>query len=185
MDHIDNQDIERNLKDREQTRKALTQKLETLETRMQDNIEQVKESVRHSTDLKYQVGKRPWVMFGLSIVLGGVAGRLFMGNRQSLSARSRSEIEDILHKASDASSKSFQTLADNVNLDQYAKHFSLIKNASIGAMTSLAVELARRVVPAILTQIDKYSKGTNLNNTTEKVREADEQLQDRFRTSVQ
>lgn len=185
MDHINNQDIERNLKDREQTRKALTQKLVTLETRVHDNIEQVKESVRHSTDLKYQVGKRPWVMFGLSVVLGSVAGRLFMGNRQSLSARSRSEVEDILHKASDAPSKSLKALAENINLDPHGKHFSVIKNASIGAMTSLAVELARRVVPAILTQIDNYSKSKNFNNTTERVREADDQFKDRFRTSVQ
>ncbi len=185
MDHINNQDLERNLKDREQTRKALAQKLETLETRMHDNIEQVKDSVRHSTDLKYQVGKRPWVMFGLSVVLGGVAGRLFMGNRQSLSARSRSEVEDILHKASDSPSKSFKTLPENINLDQYGKPFSVIKNASIGAMTSMAVELARRVVPAILTQIDNYSKSKNFNNTTEKVREADDQIKDRVRTSVQ
>lgn len=152
---------------------------------MHDNIEQVKESVRHSTDLKYQVGKRPWVMFGLSVVLGSVAGRLFMGNRQSLSARSRSEVEDILHKASAAPSKNFKTLAENINLDPYGKHFSVIKNASVGAMTSLAVELARRVVPAILTQIDNYSKSKNFNNTTARVREADDQFKDRFRTSVQ
>ena len=152
---------------------------------MHDNIEQVKESVRHSTDLKYQVGKRPWVMFGLSVLLGSVAGRLFMGNRVSLNARSRSEVEDILHNASAAPSKSFKTLAENINLDRYGKHFSVVKNASIGAMTSLAVELARRVVPAILTQIDNYSKSKNFNNTTERVREADDQFNDRFRTSVQ
>ena len=185
MDHINNQDIERNLEDREQTRKALAQKVETLETRMRDNIEQVKESVRHSTDLKYQVGKHPWVMFGLSVVVGGVAGRLFMGNRQLLSARSRSEVADILHNASAAPSKSFKTLAENINLDQYGKHFSVVKNASIGAMTSLAVEMARRVVPAILTQIDNYSKSKNFSSTTERVREADDQFKDRFRTSVQ
>ena len=185
MDHINNQDIERNLKDREQTRKALTQKLVTLETRMHANIDQVKESVRHSTDLKYQVGKRPWVMFGLSVVLGSFAGRLFMGNRVSLSARSRSKVEEILHNASAAPSKSFKTLAENINLDQYGKHFSVVKNASIGAMTSLAVEMARRVVPAILTQIDNYSKSKNFKHTTERVREADDQFKDRFRTSVQ
>lgn len=185
MDLINNQDIERNLEDREQTRQALARKLETLETRMRDNIEQVKESVRHSTDLKYHVGKRPWVLFGLSVALGSVAGRMLMGNRQSFSARSRSEVEDLIRKGSDSTRKSFETLAANINLDPYAKHLSVIKNASIGAMTSIAAELARHVVPAILTQIDKYSKSKNFNGTTEKVREADDQIKDRFRSSVQ
>jgi hypothetical protein len=152
---------------------------------MYNNIEQVKESVRHSTDLKYQVGKRPWVMLGLSVVLGGVAARLFMGNRQSLSARSRWQVEDILHKASGAPSKNFKTLAENINLDRYGKNFSVIKNASIGAMTSMAVELARRVVPAILTKIDNYSRSKNFNHATEKVRDAEDRIKDQVRTSVQ
>ena len=121
MDHVNNQDIERNLQDREQTRKALTQKLETLETRMRDNIEKVKQSVRNSTDLKYQVGKRPWVMFGLSIVLGSVAGRILMGNRRSATVRSRPPVEDNIRKGSDSIWTSIGKLATNMNLDQYSQ----------------------------------------------------------------
>ncbi|MEO6163324.1 MAG: hypothetical protein ABIP88_04205 [Candidatus Binatia bacterium] len=185
MDHIDSQDIARNLAHREQTREALARKLETLETRMLDTIEQVKESVRQSTDLKYQVSKRPWVMFGLSVVVGSLAGRLFMSRRQSFSARSLLEIEDIIRKASDSTRKSFDTLGENINLDQYAKNFSVLKNASISAMTSIAAEVARRVVPAIITQIDKYSKSKNFNSASKKVRDADDQIKDRFSASVE
>jgi len=156
-----------------------------LETRMRSNIEQVKESVRHSTDLKYQVGKRPWAMFGLSVMLGSVAGRLLIGNRQFFSARSQSEVENIIRQGSDSTRKSVDILAENLNLDQYAKRLSVVKNASIGAIASIASELARHVVPAILKQIDKYSKSKKGDTTTEKVREAGEQIRDRFRTSVQ
>ena len=185
MDHVNNQDIERNLADREQTRKALARKLETLETRMRDNIEHVKESVRHSTDLKYQVAQRPWLMFGLAVVLGSVAGRLFMGNRQSSSARAGSRVEDIIRTGSDSTRKNFDALAAPINLDQYARQLSAIKNASLGALTSIVAELARYVVPAILTQIDKYSKSKNFTTTTDKIPEAGDQIQDRIRTSVQ
>lgn len=185
MDHINNQDIERNLKDREQARKALTQKLETLETRMHDNIEQVKESVRHSTDLKYQVGKRPWVMFGLSIVVGSVAGRILMGNRRSATVRSRPRVEDNIRKGSDSIWTSLGNLATTINLDQYSKHWSGLKNASIGAVASIATEVTRQLVSAIFTQFDKVSKSKSFNNTSEEVREADDQIKDRFRTSVQ
>jgi hypothetical protein len=147
---------------------------------MQDNIERVKEAVRNSTDLKYQVRKRPWVMFGLSVLLGSVAGRLFMSRRQSVSARSRSEIEDIVRNASDSTRKSFESLAEN-----NAKHFGVIKNAAIGAMTSVAAEVTRRAVPAIITRIDRYSKSKNFNSATKNVRQAEDQSKDRLSAAVE
>src|SRR5512132_4107431 len=98
MDQLNSQDLERNFRDREQTRTALARKLETLETRMRDNIEQVKESVRRSTDLRYHVDQRPWTMVGLSVALGVVAARLLIPQRQSFVQRSRSEVEDLISK---------------------------------------------------------------------------------------
>ena len=183
MDHINTQDIERNFKDREQIRKALAQKVEMLETRMRDNVAEIKESVRNSTDLKYQVGQRPWVMFGLSVLLGSVVGRLLLGNRQSSVARSRPEVEDIIRKGSDSTRAGFENSSANINLDQYGKHLSELKNAAVGALTSIFVQLARHVVPVIVTQIEKISKSWSFNSTTEKVRQADEQIND-YRTSI-
>jgi hypothetical protein len=41
----------------------------------------------------------------------------------------------------------------------YANQLSIVKGDTIGAMASLLIELARRVVPTFLAQIDKYSQG--------------------------
>ena len=183
MDHVNNQDIERNLQDREQTRKALALKLETLETRMRDNIEKVKQSVRNSTDLKYQVGKRPWVMFGLAIMVGSVAGRILMGNRRSATVRSRPRVEDNIRKGSDSIWTSMGKLATNMNLDQYSKHWSGLKDASMGAVASIATEVTRQLVSAVLTQFDK-AKNKGFNNNSEEARETNDQINDRLRTSI-
>ena len=141
MDQLNDQNLERNVQDREQTRTALARKLETLETRMRDNIEQVKESVRRSTDLRYQVDKRPWTMVGLSVAFGVIAGRLLISQRRSFARRSGSELEDLIQKGSESTRRSFQSLAENINLDQYAQHWSVIKKASLGVLASLAGEV--------------------------------------------
>jgi ElaB/YqjD/DUF883 family membrane-anchored ribosome-binding protein len=184
MDQVNNQDIERNLQDREQTRKALTLKLETLETRMRDNVEKVKQSVRNSTDLKYQVGKRPWVMFGLAVVLGSVAGRIFMGDRRSATVRSRPPVEDNIRRRSDSIWTSIGKLATNMNLDQYSQHWSGLKDASMGAVASIATEVTRQLVSAVLGQFDK-AKSKGFNNTREQAhQETTDQINDRLRTSI-
>jgi ElaB/YqjD/DUF883 family membrane-anchored ribosome-binding protein len=185
MDQLNNQDLERNFRDREQTRTALARKLETLETRMRDNIEQVKESVRRSTDLRYHVDKRPWTMIGLSIALGVVAGRLVFPPRQSFAERSRSEVEDLIRKGSETTRKSFQALAENINLDQYAQHWGVIKKASLGVLASLAGEFARQVMPAIMAQLDNYSKNKNFSDYPERVQEATNHANERIQPLVQ
>ena len=65
MDSLFNQ----NLENREETRAALTHKLESLEVRLREGVENVKEAVKRSTDVPYQVNKRPWQMFGLSVAV--------------------------------------------------------------------------------------------------------------------
>lgn len=152
---------------------------------MRDNIEQVKQTVRNSTDLKYQVGKRPWLMFGLSIMVGSMAGRILLGNRRSAPGRSRPRVEDTIRKGSDSLWTSVGNMASNINLDPYAKHWSGIKDAALGAVVSIATEVTRQFVSAIVTQFDKVSKNKSFNNTSQEVREADEQMKDRFRTSIQ
>ena len=152
---------------------------------MRENIEQVKQSVRNSTDLKYQVGKRPWVMFGLSIMVGSVAGRILLGHRSRAVPRSRPRVEDTTRKANDSLWTSVGNMASNMNLDPYAKQWSGIKNAAMGAVASIATEVTRQLVSAIVTQFDKFSKTKSFNNTSEGLRDADDQIKDRFRTSIQ
>ena len=70
MDQVNDQDIERNLQDREQTHKGINAKVGDAGDPHADNIEKVKQSVRNSTDLKYQVSQRPG-----NVRLGGSAGK--------------------------------------------------------------------------------------------------------------
>src|SRR5262250_955480 len=76
--------INQNLEDREQTRAALTHKLEALELRLRDSIGKVKTTVRRSTDVPYQVRQRPWTMFGISMLLGCAVGRLTGGKHADI-----------------------------------------------------------------------------------------------------
>jgi len=129
MDQLINQ----NLEQREQTRAALAQKLELLQTRLEDSIEQVKTAVRRTTDVKYQVSKHPWLMIGLAILAGRILGGMLGGGRR---VRKRG-----------ASRK-------NVPADDYTQQRSVVKGATIGAITSLTSELARHAIPALVRRME-------------------------------
>ena len=115
--------INQNLENREETRAALTHKLESLELRLRESVENVKEAVKRSTDVPYQVNKRPWQMFGLSVAVGCAVGRLF-GNGNA-------EV-----RPGDSRSKARPVSADNDtirNADPYPQQLSVVKGATIGA----------------------------------------------------
>jgi len=90
--------------DIEQTRSALTEKLETLEEEVMDTVRSAKdtvegtienvtdkvqetvESVQRTFDLEYQMQERPWVMIGGSVVAGVAVGVLANSLRARASA---------------------------------------------------------------------------------------------------
>ena len=141
--------IDQNLKDRAETRAALTHKLETLELRLRKSVENVKEAVKRSTDVPYQVNKRPWQMFGLSVLLGCGLARFLSNNRNNrVDVRSRGM----------ASSASATNGTITTNGDQYAQQLSIIKGATIGAMATVISELARHAVPSLLAYLKNFSQ---------------------------
>ena len=140
--------INQNLENRAETRAALTHKLEALELRLRESVENVKEAVKRSTDVPYQVNKRPWQMFGLSVALGCGLGRLLSHS----SAEGRTE---------DNRSNARPVSAENGTVrigDPYAQQLSIIKGATIGAMATILSELARHAVPTLLAQLENYSQ---------------------------
>ena len=140
--------INENLENREETRAALTHKLEALELRLRESVENVKEAVKRSTDVPYQVNKRPWQMFGLSVALGCGLGRLLSnGKAEVRTGDSRSQARP-LRAAND-------TIR---NGDPHAQQLSIVKGATIGAIASILSELARQVGPTLLAQLEHYSK---------------------------
>ena len=148
MDPLVNQNLEQNLENREETRAALTHKLEALELRLRESVENVKEAVKRSTDVPYQVNKRPWQMFGLSVAVGCAVGRLFSNGRAEVGT-------------GDSRKKARPVSADKGtirNADPYPQQLSVIKGATIGAIASILSELARQVGPTLLAQLEHYSQ---------------------------
>jgi len=155
MDQLINQ----NLEEREQTRAALTHKLETLELRLRDSIDKVKETIKKSVDVPYQVKQRPWTMFGLSLLLGCAAGRL--ATRKGAEPR-RSDTAAKLTKTVEQGIDSVDQMVRKIGNVDYTNQLSVVKGATLGAMASLLSELARRAVPTFLAQVEKYSQ-SNMN----------------------
>src|ERR1700746_1426695 len=151
MDQLINQ----NLEEREQTRAALTHKLETLELRLRDSIDKVKETIKKSADVPYQVKQRPWTMFGLSLLLGCAAGRL--ATRKGAEPR-RSDTAAKLTKTVEQGIDSVDQMVRKIGNVDYTNQLSVVKGATLGAMASLLSELARRAVPTFLAQVEKYSQ---------------------------
>src|SRR5687768_3689167 len=66
-------DVQQN---RERTRAAITEKIELLEESVRDRVEGAKTAVKQSFDFRYHVNRRPWQIFGLSVVAGYFIGRM-------------------------------------------------------------------------------------------------------------
>ena len=147
--------INQNLEEREQTRAALTQKLETLELRLRDSIDKVKDTIKKSTDVPYQVRRRPWTMFGLSMFVGCAVGRMATCGSANTE---RSATAAKLTKTVEHGIDSVDQIVRKIGSVDYANQLSIVKGATIGAMASLLSELARRVVPAFLAQVEKYAE---------------------------
>ena len=141
--------INQNLENREETRAALTHKLEALELRLRESVENVKEAVKRSMDVPYQVNKRPWQMFGLSVALGCGLGRLLSNGRAEV-------------RTGDSRSQARPLRAANGTIrnggDPHAQQLSIVKGATIGAIASILSELARQVGPTLLAQLEHYSQ---------------------------
>ena len=133
MDQLINQ----NLEERERTRAALALKLEVLESRLREKIDDVRDSVRHSLDWRYQLNKRPWRMLGLALLAGVALGAKVSGRRQR--ARYRA------------------ALANNVLADPGTRQLGVIRTAIIGAIASLTSEMARHIIPTIVKRLEERS----------------------------
>ena len=136
--------INQNLENRAETRAALTHKLEALEMRLRESVDNVKDAVKRSADLPYQVNKRPWQMVGLSVALGCGLGRLLSHDNPG-----------VRNPKAKTVSAANGTLS---NGDANAQELSVIKGATIGAMASILSELARHAIPTLLAQLENYSQ---------------------------
>ena len=154
MDQFINQNIE----ERKEARAALIQKVELLETRLRDSVENVKRTIKRGTDLPYQVRKRPWKMFGLAVAVGGVIGHRWNCSRPEKSG------EGIVR-----ANKNSRMIGSG---DWHAQQVSVLKGATIGAIATIVGELARNALPPILAHLERYAKSkTDTDALNEEVNE--------------
>ena len=131
MDQLINQ----NLEERERTRAALARKIELAESRLRENIDEVRSAVRHSLDWRYQVNKRPWALLGVSLLVGVALGAKAGSRRQR--ARYRAALSN-----------------NNVLADPSARHNGVVRTAIIGVIASLTSDLARHIIPTIVKRLE-------------------------------
>ena len=129
----------------ESTRADMVGKISSLETRIGGAIEEVK----RLADIKYQVENRPWLMMGLTVVVGYMVTRLIFARPKRKTA--------ILHWPDDGKT-------ERISL---ARHSSFI-----GAIaTSVVVALARDLATNLMRKWGTQGRGKPLINETEEPRQ--------------
>ncbi|MGE0826808.1 MAG: hypothetical protein AB7G75_34980 [Candidatus Binatia bacterium] len=147
----------------ETTRKALTDKIEMLETRTQETVENTKTKIKQTFDLSYHVNQRPWAMMGVAVAVGYALQRLNAPaqtrNRSTDDAspyydteslhrpygRERTELPPSAGKAQGGNH------TGSAFLDQFHGEFSLLKGAAVGAVASLVRDFIKQALPDLTT----------------------------------
>jgi ElaB/YqjD/DUF883 family membrane-anchored ribosome-binding protein len=177
----------------DQTRSALTEKLETLEGEIKDTVTSAKETVeetienvkdtvtetvqtvKRTFDLRYQVEQRPWFMMGLSLTSGFAAGFLLGGRRGGSRWPSLGSHQPrpaaAPHYAEAASSFSAAPadgrqkpgLASRL-MDRFSGEVDQIKGMAIAALVGVVRDLAKEALPSMAPRIEEV-----MNNITTKL----------------
>jgi len=169
----------------DQTRCSLTEKLETLEAEVKgtvqsardtvenareavsETITNVKQTVKQTFDLSYQVDHHPWAMLGLSLVSGLVVGAL-VGSRTNSDRR-------MVRRMSEASEeprlRSESSLADGRSRMAYEEparpgfmdklsgqlgnELEKVKDLAITTLVGVVSDVARRSIPALGSAVEE------------------------------
>jgi ElaB/YqjD/DUF883 family membrane-anchored ribosome-binding protein len=132
---------------REETRAALTEKIEMLEQRVRDSVEDAAAAVKRTVDIDYQINHHPWRTLGLSLFFGYVAGSIFP-------ARSKTKN----HLA-----KEFVQPRQRLERFENGDEISIIKAAMVGAMTGLIHDIVKEGVPVLASYLNEKAKNSNLS----------------------
>jgi len=132
--------------DREHTREALTQKIELLEERVRDSVEEAKSLVKQKLRFSYHVHRRPWQMLGLSVLTGFVIGRAVGGDRVRR-----------LYTEQPYARPESRSLRSRGDSDHDGR--SAIKGAAAGIVTSVAVQLVKEGLAAAASKVRNSGLG--------------------------
>jgi ElaB/YqjD/DUF883 family membrane-anchored ribosome-binding protein len=132
--------------DREHTREALTQKIELLEERVRDSVEEAKTLVKQKLRFSYHVDRRPWQMLGLSVLTGFVIGRSVGGDRVRR-----------LYAEQPSMRPESKSLRGRVEPEHNG--MATIKGAAAGIVTSVAVQLVKEGLAAAASKVRSSGLG--------------------------
>lgn len=131
--------------DREQTREALTQKIELLEERVRDSVEEARTLVKQRLRLSYHVERRPWQMLGLSLLAGFFIGRIVGKERgRGYAEEPPMSTESRFFRGRNAAERD---------------GMSAVKGAAAGIVTSVAVQLVKEGLAAAASKVKSSRRG--------------------------
>jgi len=176
-------DVQQN---RERARASITEKIELLEESVRDRVADAKTAVKQTFDLRYHVNRRPWQMFGLSVVTGYFVGRLvsdrssgWQGRRARKDSRSQLEATQQIGLADTSTVPS--EVADDLYtpptsrrgqkrswgiLDQFHDEIETLKGAAIAAVVSVVRDLIKSATDSI--KDSAKSLGDSSRSSTER-----------------
>lgn len=171
----------------EETRSALTDKLETLEGQVRETVQSAKatvedtletvkssvqntvESVKQTFDLSYQVDRHPWAMTGGSFVVGFLLGNYLEGRRQTREVRPPQPTtspqsnggQSMMGYTTPLAAPAKPSLASRV-LSSFEGEIDKVKGVAIGAALGLVRDLAKRSLPQLAAQIDDVANSATV-----------------------
>lgn len=140
---------------REETRAALTEKIEMLEQRVRDSVEEATATVKRTVDIDYQINHHPWRVLGLSLLFGYVAGLMLPARIETKNRLAKKFVQ--------ARQRPERAIEGFDNGDE----ISVIKAAMVGAMTGLIRDIVREGLPVLASYLNEKAKSTNLGRLTE------------------
>jgi len=169
----------------QETRSALTEKLETLEGQVRDTVQSAKEtvegtienvkssvqetvaSVKRTFDLPYQVDRHPWAMLGGSLLTGFVLGNYVEGRRQREQLRPRPSLAPSRTVVSDRIPALTSEPSQPAGLLSWLRQtfddeIEKVKGMAIGAAMGIVRDLAKESLPKLAPQIDEVMNSATL-----------------------
>jgi hypothetical protein len=144
----------------EDTRAALDDKLDTLESK-----------ARETFDLKHQVAERPWMMLGAAVAAGYVLGSLGGNDEpqrwegQPMTTTDYNQHAQPSAPAEPSMGHKVKSGADNL-LSQFDDEIDMLKTAAIATITNLLRDTVKEYVPALGRQLDQTARDRGYDTST-------------------
>ena len=126
---------------REDARAAITEKIELLEERVRDTVEDAREKLT----LAYHVNQRPWQILGLSIAVGYVLGRRFLAGTYptpSAVGGKTAHLSSATEAYASSASRPEQSRSSGV-FERHQGGFKVIRDAAVGVITSVVLNVIK------------------------------------------